>query len=168
MEGHVSYDDVKRAAMALLEAGQEPSVRSVLITLGTGRNMGTVSRDLRRWRQETLLALQNLEIDGMEEDEDRHTIAIGDTLSAVDGAEPVAAITVNDVVGQLTLETLRAIVAGHRADRVYGPFFEALPANGGGVIWTIPFHGPVKVRISPEQRDWIVKKVLWLLHSENK
>ncbi len=78
----MSYDDVKRAAMALLEAGQEPSVRSVLVTLGTGRNMGRVAQDLRRWRQETLLALQNLDIEGLEEDEDRHSIAIGDTLSA--------------------------------------------------------------------------------------
>jgi len=164
----MSYDDVKRAAMALLEAGQEPSVRSVLVTLGSGRNMGRVAQDLRRWRQETLLALLNLEIAGMEEDEDRHTIAIRDSLSAVEGAEPVAGITVNEVAGQVTLETLRTIVARHRADRVHGPFAEALPANGGGVIWTIQFHGPVKVRISPEQRDWIVKKALWLLHSENK
>ncbi len=164
----MSYDDVRRAAMALLEAGQEPSVRSVLATLGTGRNMGRVAQDLRRWRQETLLALQNLEIAGMEEDEDRHTIAIRDTLSDVAGAEPVAGITVNEVAGQVTLETLRAIVAGHRIDCVNGPFAEALPEMGGGVVWTLPFHGAVKVRISPKQRDWIVKKALWLLHTENK
>lgn len=162
----MSYDDVKRAAMALLEAGQEPSVRSVLVTLGTGRNMGKVAQDLRRWRQETLLALQNLDIAGLEEDEDRHSIAIGDTLSAVDGAEPVAVVTVNEVSGLVTRQVLREIVAGHRADRVHGPFFEALPANGGGIVWTLNFRGPVKIRISAEQRDWIVKKALWLLHSE--
>lgn len=161
------YDDVAKAATAILAARITPTVRTVAEHLGT-RNHSVIAQHLRTWQRETMQRLVDMQdnLESLVEDESRE-ILLGEGVIRLENHPPLVACVLKGVHGHVQLTELDRIAEGIKDD-VNAPLFRATPEFGGGVVLTLSFYLAVKTRLTTAQAEFLAHRAAVITRREQQ